>query len=435
MKVIQGFITRGDLINNQVNQVADFFELSPLALTYSKSRAEYQHTSYGGYTLHAYYAKENDTHIILNPEDTLLAFEAARLTLDYTNTYRPLVTKIDLKNYVETRLQLGLDVVVDGFDSGEFIESVEATLPEWIYFKKQDGSIEFRLWLNNNAFENQYPDYEIDVVAPILPVDNFFSNYGNVVAELSKISITNFSERVEEAKGGYPSTYTRYYEFNYYNPNNPAEYNISYWAVNVYGRNGDNIDSIKDAIIDYILTSSTHTQEEWEARFPEIFKRTEFMVFPRWDKYSISNINILSSLYSSIVDPADILEYIERNIPVTSDQAYIKSKLSVLPIDYKGIYIGIIAGDANEDDKDKIYDLYKDYIPVPTSSVDFSRMKVDTQGWVLKMVEAVMLAETATAYSAIYNPYRKIKRNGQLFVTFVYNNINYLVSTRSNNLV
>ena len=48
MQIIQGFVTNDSFILNQDGQVNEFFELSPLSLTFSKERGEYQSASLPG---------------------------------------------------------------------------------------------------------------------------------------------------------------------------------------------------------------------------------------------------------------------------------------------------------------------------------------------------------------------------------------------------
>ena len=40
------------------------------------------------------------------------------------------------------------------------------------------------------------------------------------------------------------------------------------------GQAGDNIDSVKDRIVEYILENSSNSQSDWEQIMPDLFKRS-----------------------------------------------------------------------------------------------------------------------------------------------------------------
>ena len=61
MKQVQGFVTKAQHINNQAGQVAEFFELSPIGLTYSRNRGEYQNANYPNFTLHTFIGLDTTT--------------------------------------------------------------------------------------------------------------------------------------------------------------------------------------------------------------------------------------------------------------------------------------------------------------------------------------------------------------------------------------
>ena len=207
------------------------------------------------------------------------------------------------------------------------------------------------------------------------------------------------------------------------------------WGVLVYGENGDNIDSIKDAIVQYLLANSTKTEEQWKEIFPEIFQRTEFVFYPRWDHIAIRNTTELSSVYSSIYSPSEMLTHVLENSPNEITPTFVANNLFVMPFDYKSITCGVICGATNTIDRDSLLEIVPDYIPVNTSSLDFNRMSEKTREWVIKMVELLKVAETATEYSTIRNPIRRVFRNGKLFVCFVYDNVNFLVSAKKNPII
>lgn len=431
MSIILAFLTKQDFVKNTPGEVNDFFELSPISLTYSKSHAEYQHINHSGSILHTFLSQQTDTGD--NYELPAALVNDIMTIVNSVHNYCLTVVGPVNPTHLTAFITAQHFELMQSFNVGLVYEGASIKLPEWISWKS-DSNSEVRVWLRNTAFESQYADYEIIPVSPISDVNLFFTNYAGVANVLSQLKLPALVDNVQVKADGYPATYTRFLTLKFYNRFNLAQFTETHWGFLIYGKNGDNIDSLKDALVSYLLANSTHSQEEWQAILPEVFKRTEFLMFPRWDKRSIENSNPLASLYSSIYNLSDMLSYVVRNSPTEVDSTYVLSKMNVLPMDYKAITVAAIPGETNDADKDSLIEVFPDYIPIGTSDIDFNRMSVRTRDWVIGIVNLIVVAETATEYSSIVNPFRRVKRNGQLFVSFLYENINYLVSTRQNNL-
>lgn len=434
MSLILAFLTKQDFIKNTPGQVNDFFELSPLSLSYSKTRGEYQHETHRGSVLHTFLSNYPETGMpyeLLSSEVKTI-MDVAQTVHTYCSEVIGSVNTPNLTAFVQAQhFEL-----IQSFTVGAVHEGDHLKLPEWISWKKNDSDgSDVRVWLRNTAFENQYANFNIVVSPPISQVNLLFGNYASVASALRATTMPDLIDSAQVKADGYPPTYTRFITLKYYNITNPTQYTETQWGFLIYGKNGDNIDSLKDALVNYLLENSSHSQEDWQKILPEVFKRTEFLIFPRWDKVSIQNSNPLASLYASIYNVDDMLSYVLRNNPIEANAAYVQNKLNVLPIDYKAITLAAIPGETNDGDKDSLIEIFPDYIPIGTSDIDFNRMTVRTRNWVIHLVNMVVVAETITEYSSIVNPFRRVKRDGQLFVSFLYENINYLVSARQNNLV
>jgi len=430
MRLIQGFVTKDSFIINQDGQVNEFFELSPLSLTFSKERGEYQSIANVGDILHTFTTRDTTTGLgftldAVSVSDTL-SITGAILAYCSGNTF----SSTEFINFIRT----SFNGKIVNFTHGALYEGNLYSIPDWSAWTLMDGT-EVRIWHRDEAFQNQYSFYEIVTVAPLDNIDQFFSRYSDMVSRISALSISAVMERIQTAKGVYPDTYTRILTFKLHNQNNVDQSIDTQWGVLVYGKNGDNIDSIKDAIVDFLLNNSTHSEAEWKVIFPEIFMRTEFAFYPRWDKVAIRNTAELGSIYSAVYKPTDMLDHVISNSPSPITQTFASNNLSVMPFDYKSITCGVICGSTNLAAIDDITEIFPDYIPVNTSSLDFNRMSHSTREWVLKMVELIRIAETVTEYSTVINPMRRVTRNGKLFVCFVYDNVNFLVSAKKNTIL
>lgn len=430
MRSIRGFVTKSASIKNQPGIVSEHFELSPLALTYTRERGEYQDSDFVGDVLHTFKARNLDTGETYELPQTqvqeILAVVSEVLTYMQQNTY-PYDT-VDLQNTILTFF----NGKIQNFVLGALHVGSERTVPEWMSWDSlTHPETDIRIWTRNEAFENQYTDYEIVTVPPVDLLDRFFGNYGDLATQLNTMTVGEMVERIQTYKGIYPDTYTRVYSFDYINPNNQAQKTSVMWGVLVYGKNGDNIDAIKDAIAQYVLENSTHSEAEWKVTFPDIFKRTEFLFYPRWDKIAIPNLTELSAIYSSASDPIETLQFARAKWNSISP-AFVESNLTILPFDYKAITVLALNGISNIEGRRKLMELFKDYIPVSTSSLDFNRMSIYTRDWILMMVELIKIAETATEFTSIANPMRRVYRDGILYITRMYDSVNYMVAARSN---
>lgn len=427
-----GFMTKSSFIRNEDNVISEFYELSPLALTFSRNRQEHQASGYPGDVLHVFHNRDAVSTINSTGPQELVneVFEICKLVYAYFHDNYGNTSASVIKQYINSIFQGDIyDLTL-----GQITETASLDLPDWISWKSmRNNTTEVRIWLRNLAFENQYPVYDITVIPPFANLETFFGNYGNVVHLIDGISITQFSETVELAKQDHPASYTRYIEFQLVNKDNPDQKKTCVWGVIIYGRDGDNIDNIKDAIISYVLANSTRTQEAWEVIFPGIFKRTEFMFFPRWDLIAAQNVSDLSSLYRSIIGTKDAETFVKAHHPETSiTTTFVQDRLSIIPFDYKAICCAVLCGQTNLSNSHFLSQIFPDYLPMPTTSPDFNRMTILTRNWVLGMVDALNVAESAADFSIIRNPLRRVRRNGSLFIAFLYNNINYLIAAKSN---
>lgn len=422
---IEGFVSKASYVKNESGVVNDFFELSPLALTYSKTVAEYQSDAYSDSIVTVFSATNPTNQFVVDQPKIDKILEVVSKILLYKDTYTAPYNLPDFQNFVAAEMAS----TTNNLALGAIVIGMSESLPEWVSFTSEDGTWSAKLWINTTSFEAEYLGYTIVPVKPIDSLDSFFTSYSSSVGQLTSVNYNVF-DRITEAKGAFPETYVRGFYFSYVNPANPDQSTKVMWPVLVYGRNGDNIDSIKDAIADFVIANSTHTRLEWQAIFPEIFQRTEFLFLPRWDKVAIPNLTQLSALYSSIQEPLECVAYSKDkwdNIAA----AWVENNLFMMPFDYKNIMLLGIPGTTNVAGASNIKLLFSDYIPEGTGTLDFNRMKIETKEWVLIMIALIHAAETASDSVGVANPMRKIIRDGITYVSRVYNNVNYMVATKA----
>ena len=430
MRAIKGFVTISQYKNNSLNSTSSLGELTTQALTYSRDKGEYQNPSRPGYEFISFSCKDVNTGVKSTVEQDIVnqIINMVYETVFYcTSNLRPYNPE-DLRN---TLLSLFTGEAYD-IDFGAFIENASFGLPEWLEWRNTATGDIVKVWLADNSFREQYDEYTIVVIPPLVNLNSLFGSYTAATETIQTRTIPELSELIQTARDVYPESYLRSFDFYYYNKDNITQKIVSTWTVLVYGKAGDNIDSIKDAIVEFILANSTHNSDDWTVIYPEIMSRTEFVIVPRWDLIAIPNLTLSSGIYSSILDPKECTNFVKDNIPFYTG-TFIEDNINIVPIDYKALMLLIINGNTNMVGKQHLKDIFNDYIPISSVNIDFNKMTPFTREWVFILYELVQIAETATRFSTVPNNYRRIIRNEIIFISRQYDNVNYLISVKSNN--
>lgn len=421
MQVIKGFINIHKYVSNTPGQISDVGEISTWSMTYSRDPGDYVHPDIPGYTLKTMSSVDADTlaHRIV-PEP------AARMILaigQYVVQYCESQVQLD-STVLQQHLLAHYDQQAWDFKVGPSTPSGPISLPQSISFRT--STIDVQVWLSDPAFSEQYEGYEIVIVPPLAQMDDMFGFYHIASDRIRARSLPEWSDLITAAKQSHPETYLRLMSFPYLNVlDHRMTVDVTFGVI-IYGAAGDQIDTIKDTIIDYILSHSSHTRAEWAALMPELFKRTEFVIVPRWDRIAVPNLTNNSALYSSIVEPLECIQFAQDHVPDYLD-AWIRDHVHIVPHDYKSLMLLIIDGPDNITGKTNIRELFPDYIPISTASLDFSRMAVTTQNWLVFIEGMLIQAESATAVSSMSKQYRRVQRAGVTYISGMYQNVQYLV--------
>ena len=429
MYQLKGFITIKDLINNAVGVTAPIGELSLWSQTYTKERGEYENPACPGFRLASIYSLDTVTGIVpLNKALADRVLIISKWVFDFIQeTQQPMPDGMFANEILAM-----FPGEITYFNFGPLVSDGDNIMPEWISFKNilfPDNDI--RVWFTDAAFSTQFDLTEIVTVPPLLNLDDFFLAPNLLKSKINSRSATDTMNLIQETKGSNPETILRTEIFNYKSSDPGFPTFPTNWTVIIYGSAGDNPDSIKDAIIEYILDNSTHTRTEWAAILPDLFKRTEFILNPAWYSYAIPNKTVQAGIYSPIVNPREAL-FFATTIISEYDPVHIENVISYFNHPYKAISIGCIGSIENRDGKVDIKDFFPDYINVGTNSTDFNRMELSTQNWALLLEQLLIVAETMTEFSTIPRTMRRMHRGGYLYISAVFENVQYLVSAKLN---
>lgn len=430
MKIVQGFVTLNAYVSNTTGIVAPLGELSTNSRTYSKEKKEYIHAFVPGYHLTTFKSTEGITGQEVEIPDNLVLeiLTVAQSIVGYATTH---VRPYDSEDFQNT-VSANLNQIIADLELGDFVSNSTIALPGFAMWKsKAFDYSEIRIWFSDEAFSSQYTGYEITIVPPHPELATFFLPFTQARTRLLDRSIVEMGEEIQLAKLMQPETVIRLMEFEFVNRHDNAEKMKTPWGVLVYGKEGDYIDAIKDAIISYLLSHSTFTQAQWELVFPSIFSRTEMVIVPRWDLMAVENLMDRSSLYSSVVPVQNAMTFLLDFVTFYSE-AHVRANSYIVPYPYKSLCLEVVNGSSNILEKRDFLQMYPDYLPIPSTSFDFARMTLPTQQLILFLDDLLLWGEKATPLSTLPSTIRRVIRNNKMFVAATHNGINFLVAVKFN---
>ncbi|MBN22489.1 MAG: hypothetical protein CL678_14490 [Bdellovibrionaceae bacterium] len=425
---LKGFLSIAAYADNAVGVVAPIGELSTLSSTYAKEKGQYTSEATPNVELVTFSSKQDDTlvpvpaaisnHVLSVGEYIYNRSVTGAIGQDSENFLLNLVNE-----FPSTMFQL---------TCGEFVTDGTYWLPEWISWKytPDQGDTTIKIWLADESFALQYDEFEVVVVPPVIPVDQLYNGYNTVKALIDAFTMPVLSRKIEVAREEYPYTKFQSDMYDWVDQNDPETTIPTPWTVLVYGIAGDNIDVIKTALQDWILENSVHTREEWVEVLPDLFRRTEFVICPFWDKYSVPNRTTKVGLYSPQSSFVESMALGKRTA-VGYPPAHVEAHLNSSAFMYRSIGFTSIGGEENRDDLFELYQVFSDYITVSTDSPDFNRMDPVTQRWVELIYEMLPIAEYMTEFTSVPVGMSKLIRGDILYLVASYQDIQYLVVAKS----
>lgn len=430
MYQLKGFAAIDTLVSNVEGVIAPIGELSTYSSTFSKERLIYPSITNPNITTNIFSSISSLAGNIVPP---VVIVTLADMMLGWIYERQLASTVVETRQQFQDALANNFVSECVGVVCGELIYAANGKqFPEWISWKTREYTQEDNIttiWLSDQSFRQKYDNYELVIVPPITNLDTFFNGAAAVLASVSSVTHVGRFNMIQTARADKPETVLVGVSYNWIDPLNTTNLINTNWTVLIYGPNGNDNDIIRERIANYILANSSHTEAEWKAIFPDIFKRTEFLFFPRWHNYAIPNLVLQSGIYSPITYSTKEITYL-KNILSDYTAHFVEQHASVMPHPYKCLALDVIGGFENRENLFDITQIYPDILNVSTTSVDYNRMSADTQGLLSRLTEMILIAESLTYYSNIPVGYRKVERYGVMFVSTRYMNIELLVSSK-----
>ena len=447
MKNIKGFASHSLFVDNAKYVVRPFGELSPHSETYERDIGIFPSKTDKQIVLHLFKSLD-DTKPSGQQEvvPTTAQIDLSSLICTDIYTYIISAARIITPAELQTYLLGKFRDKASHFVSGPMATDGVYTCPQWVSFKDLTGN-DYRWWFSDEVFRREYDLFEILIIPPVDNMEIFFSTPARINEELAAVPVSALTRKANAARDNHPVTVFRLDTYNWYNPKTNKPEIPTNWYVLIWGDAGDNVDDVRQAIEDTIMNHPTnnHTRDEWVIRFPEIFKRSEFVIVPQWDVYSQeAKVKEEAALYSPFADHKRILpDYLYKFAP-EFNKTHVTNYSQVLPTYFRSVTCFTIGRDENRDNKFKLQDLYPDYINVPSTSTDFNYQSRDTQKFSEKLNDMLAVAEVMTEFSELPRGteiingqpvpgekiYTRTKRNGFIYLVMRLNGYNYLVLSK-----
>jgi hypothetical protein len=428
MDIIKGFALNRNFINNTPGVVADIGELSTVGWTFAKEPRVYSSQTYPTISL---------VHFPTIGSGVGTSASIPDLQKDHI---LKVIAKVYEKSnsativfapgaFIEYLLaQMGSEIA--DITVGGVVTSGNRSIVEWVQWRNPAaaaGNVN-KVWFSDKAFQGQADEYEITVISPIEPPNLFFGQPAEVKYMLTSLTYSQEVERIQTARGKSSETKLWGNTYNYVNPVNQNDKTPAKFTCLLYGAAADNIDLIKEAIVQYLLKNSNYTRDQWKNILPDLFMRTEFMIFPQWERMAVEHVvGSNNGIYSPVVDLTAIANKLVVEA-VEYDEAHIRANGQALTFPYMSVAATAIGHTENREGKKKITDWYPDYFFVNNTNADFNRMSLPTQEWVLMIMEMLKIARDMTTSTTIPQGYSRVKRGTRLFLAKSHKNVQYLVA-------
>lgn len=430
MKTFKAFAQIGPLSDNTVGVVAPIGEISTQALTYAREKTLHSKAEYPNHLLVGFSYRENDKVVPVGLTVTDACLETSAWTYERSQIGFFTANSAFYQQAFIQQFGGRFDLVA----TGPMVAYGSRYAPEWVEFSPymQSSNTRWKIWFSNQAFLGQYDEYEIFVIPPLTEVNAFLEEYAQVNEYLSQVSMSDMVGRMNALRGDHPYSVLRSDQFDWVDSIDPLRKLPTHWMTIVYGIAGDNIDSVKEAIRQYILSRSTSDSTTWSATFPDLFTSTEFIITPLWTRVAVPNQVRESGVFQAISPIREVLALVKKTCKGAKyTNAHIDSVVCVIPSLHKSLQLAIVGGPENRGGLSKFEERYPDYINVPTTHVDFMRMGEETRQFVMMLAGLLSAAELASSQGPVPHGYNRVVRDGVVYLSRYFERFLYLAVVKS----
>jgi hypothetical protein len=430
VKSFKGFAHIGTLADNRDHKDAPVGELSALSQTFTRDQTKHTSGANPGFMLRGFSYYVNDVKTQFPDVDALKILGVIDWTYGKARLGTLTSDVLSVKSAWTTDQAATFDLKETGtmvmFDNNKWA-------PSYLVFAPKDDLVtRWKIWFSEAAFFNQFDEFEFNHVKPLTNLDDFFLDYVNLKPLLATRTLSDSITQVDTLRKSDPETRLRVDPFDWVDPID-RDLRISVdWMSLLWGEAGNNLDSVKESLIKWILANSTHTREEWAVIFPDIFTSTEFIFVPMWDEFAVPERPRESGIYrgaGNMVEAIAKAKVVAKGVKYTPN--HITAVANDCPTQFKSVRCVVVGGPENRDQKTQLVNQHPDWLNVPTTHVDFMRMSELTRGAVMLVMEMLQYAEEMTATTAPPTGFNRTVRDGVMYISKTYQKFLYLVVTKA----
>lgn len=431
MAILKTFTEYASLIDNSEDVVAVVGELSSDSKTFVRDYKTYTKPDFTGIALHVMESLGDDLlPVPANDQQQIDVMTVSRWVYSKARSGELGPSATTFAQLFETGL--GANYVL--LSAVTMIQDVNGHwYPGSVQFapKGRETQDNFTAWFADERFSNEFDKFVSLVITPLDNVDGFFNTAETVRALLADVTTSDTMEKVYTARGKYPYTKLSFSPFNWVDPSNADVTIETTWTIVMYGRAGDNLDSIKEAIIEHVLGESSHTAEEWAEIFPDIFKSTEFIFSPNYFTRGIEPQAHSTGIYSGIVNMFDSVRLmIETAKGPGYEPSFIGNNAINISSNWRSLPVTGIAGPDNRDGYASLRQLHPTLLNTPSTSSDFGHMAPETREFSITITDMVRHAETLTPSSVVPSGYTRVERDGIWYLALSKPDVLLLVTSK-----
>lgn len=437
MNIIQGFVGIPSLVNNSTGLVAKFGELSQHAQSFTRD-----FRTYSDKVLYP----QIEIHTLTTIDET-----QSPIPLDSTITGRML----NVANWIYTQYNTGStpmnrakttfeEAIATEFPFtrkvrvGELMATDIASkrLPDMVFFETEyDGDVfQVTLWFNDSRLRTQYMYHHIEIIPPVDDVNRLIGPLAEVAVSLNAVKVQAITNRINQYNTQHKVTSILTMPLTWQDPTNPKGKLLTEWTLIIHGNAGSDTDAMKSAIRDYLEQNTNY--DRWMDLFPGLYSANEFIIIPFWGNLASLNPTYDDGQYTTMATIDQVKAHRAKYIPNSyrygsNAEAFLDSNMVLSSAFYRTMFFMAVGNPANKEEAYNIMSLYPDYQAVSTESVDFARMSVKTQNFVLKLNEVMNLART-------YDPNKGLPqgvvtlatKSSREYLGFDFDGFTYYVLTR-----
>lgn len=436
MNIIQGFVGIPSLVNNATGQIAPFGELSQHSMSFTRDFRTYSDKELYPHTeVHTLTAIDEHSSPMVIPKTVIDRFLtiANWIYLQYNSSAIPMNRAKDtLEQAIVTEFPYVRKVSI-----GELLSTAipSKRLPDRLSFETEDAGdvYQITLWFSDARFRTQYRYFHIEVIPPVDDINRLIGELADVAVNLNSVKVQAITNRINQYNTQHKVTSILTMPLTWQDPKNIKGKLNTEWTLIIHGNAGSDTDAMKAAIRDYLENKSNY--ERWMDLFPGLYSANEFILIPFWGNLASISPTYDDGQYTTMTSLSQIQEHRNKYIPNTyrygqNSEIFLNEHTVVGSVFYRTMIFMAIGNPANKDEAYNFMGRFRDYQAVSTESVDFARMSINTQNFVLKLNEVMNLARIYDPNKGLPSGLTLANKGAREYLGFDFDGFTYFVLTR-----